>query len=392
MFYRLYNHETKPCNKGRWANKIDILFMKVSRSMNLSNITYMRLISQQLTGTKLITPKQVVSWMGAMQAQDFPMSKWAIGVRLPGSTDQLLEAAITDGEIIRTHLLRPTWHYAAADDIYWLLDLTAPQIKAAQSSRDRDLELTEAVYSKSNAIIEKALNPGRHLIREELIAELNKGGIDTKQNRAAHLFARAELEKIICSGATRNGKTTYALFSKRVRNVRQLSREEALAELGRRYFTSRCPASLQDFTWWSGLPARDANHALELVKLEFTPETINGHTYWLTPNYPIPGQNIHSVYLLPTYDEYIISYADRSASIPASLQQHMKEISDRGVFRPVIVVNGQVAGIWKRTIQKDTMLVEILPFTPADQVTMELMVQTATQYGHFSGKRIELKR
>ena len=246
--------------------------------MNQSDISHIRLASQQLAGTKFATPKEILAWMGAMQAQDYPMSKWAIGARLPASTDQLIEVAITNAEIIRTHLLRPTWHFVSADDIYWLLDLSAAQNKAAQSSRDRDLELTEADYAKSNGIIEKALSTGRHLIREELIAELNKAGIATDQNRAAHLFARAELEKIICSGATRNGKTTYALLSERVPKVRQISRDEALAELARRYFTSRCPASLQDFTWWSGLPARDANRALELVKSTFTPETIDGRT------------------------------------------------------------------------------------------------------------------
>jgi hypothetical protein len=365
--------------------------MKVLKTMHQFDIAHIRLDSQQLARTKFTTPNEIVSWMGAVQAQDFPMAKWAVGVRLPGSTDQVLEAAIAAGEIIRTHLLRPTWHFAAAEDIYWLLDLSAAQIKAAQSSRDRNLELTETVYTKSNNIIEKALRPGRHLIREELIAELNNSGIATDQNRAAHLFARAELEKIICSGATRHGKTTYALLSDRVRKNKQFSRDEALAELARRYFTSRCPASLQDFTWWSGLPARDANHGLELVKSEFTPETIDGRIHWLSPDITISRQNIPSAYLLPTYDEFILSYADRSASISAELEQHMKKISDRGVFRPIIVVNGQVVGIWKRTVQKGILLVEIQPFTTTDQATMDLIAQAVSQYGHFSSKKIELK-
>jgi hypothetical protein len=360
--------------------------------LNQSDIAHIRLASQQLAETKLTSPKEIVSWMGAIQAQDFPMAKWAIGVRLPGATDLDLETAITHAEIIRTHLLRPTWHFVAAEDIYWLLDLTAPQVKAAQSSRDRDLELTEVVYTKSNTIIEKALSNGRYLIREELITQLNEAGIATNENRSAHLFTRAELEKIICSGATRNGKTTYALLSERVRKTRKLSRDEALAELARRYFTSRCPASLQDFTWWSGLPARDANRALELVKSAFTSETIDGCSYWLTHDFNFPQSSRPSAFLLPTYDEFIISYTDRSASIAADLEQHMKKISNRGLFRPIIVVNGQVMGIWKRTIQKDTILMEIQPFTPTDQSSMNLLSQTAIRYGHFSGKKIVVKR
>lgn len=358
--------------------------------MKLPDISLIRLVNQHIAGKRLTTPKEIVTWMGAMQAQDYPMAKWAIGVRLPGSTDKSIEAAIDNAEIIRIHLLRPTWHFVAAEDIYWLLELTAPQIKAAQSSRDRDLELTEAVYSKSNTIIEKALYKTGHLTREELITALKSAGIATDQNRASHLFERAELEKIICSGANRNGKPTYALLSERVRETRKLTKDEALAELARRYFTSRCPATGQDFMWWSGLPARDANHAMELVKSDLIPETINGRSYWLTHHFTVPRSSHTSVFLLPTYDEFILSYADRSASIPFEQEQHMKQISDRGVFRPIIVVNGQVTGIWKRTIKKDTIMVEIQPFAKNDQSTQELIHHAASQYEHFIGKNLKI--
>jgi len=360
--------------------------------MNQFDIAFIRLVNQHIAGTRLTTPKEIVAWMGAMQAQDYPMAKWAIGVRLPGSTDKSIETAIDNADILRTHLLRPTWHFVAAEDVYWLLELTASQIKAAQSSRDKVLELTEAVYTKSNTIIEKALSTGGHLTREELVTELQKAGITTDQNRASHLFVRAELEKIICSGAIRKGKPTYALLSERVRKTSELTKEEALAELARRYFISRFPATLRDFTWWSGLPARAAYHALELVKSHFNPETIDGRTYWLTHNFTISQSSRIYAFLLPTYDEFIISYSDRSASIPAELESHMKEISDRGVFRPIVVVNGQVAGIWKRTINKDTMIVEIQPFAQVDQSIKNLIYQAAKQYAYFLGKKLDAKQ
>ncbi len=358
--------------------------------MNKTDITHIRLASQQLTGSNVNSPKEIVSWMGAMQAQDYPMAKWAVGVRLVDATDQSLETAIANAEIIRTHLLRPTWHFVNAEDIYWILDLCAARLKASQSARDKQLELTEAIYTKSNRIIEKALSHGRQLIREELITELNRAGIATDENRASHLFSRAEIEKIICSGATRNGKTTYALLAERVPNGKQLSRDEAVATLARRYFASRSPARLQDFSWWSGLPARDANRGLEQVKSEFITEVIDGSTYWLSPDFTVPQSKQPSVYLLPTYDEFIISYTDRSASIPSNLEQHMKKISDRGVFRPIIVVNGQVVGIWKRTIQKDSLLIEIQLLKPSDAPTMDLIVQAAHRFWQFSGKKAEI--
>jgi hypothetical protein len=358
--------------------------------MERSEIALFRLASQQLLETNFSTPKELVYWMGAMQAQDYPMAKWAIGARLPGLTDQAVEAAIASADVVRTHVLRPTWHFVAAGDVYWMLDLTAPQIKTAQSSREHQLDLTEEVFAKSNATIEKALSAGKHLTREELITSLHQAGISTDQNRASHLFARAELEKIICSGVSRGSKTTYALLSERVPNTSNLTKEEALAQLARRYFISRCPATLQDFTWWSGLPTREANKALELVKSEFERAQIDGRTYWVTRGLTSPHTRQDGAYLLPTYDEFIISYSDRSASIPAALEQHMKQISDRGVFRPIIVVNGQVVGIWKRTLQNDALRIEIQPFMNLDPDIKDWIVEATAQYGTFMGKEIEL--
>ena len=326
-----------------------------------------------------------------MQAQDYPMARWAIGVRLPGSKYQDIETAIDNADIIRTHLLRPTWHFVSADDIYWLLDLTASQIKTAQSSRDRELELTEPIYSKSNTIIEKALSRGIHLTREEMVAELNKANISTNKNRASHLFARAELEKIICSGPSRNGKPTYALLPERVPKHKEQTKEEGLAELARRYFASRCPATVQDFTWWSGLSAGDARYALELVKTELFHETIEGHTYWIANGKTIHPSSQLSAFLLPTYDEFLISYSERSASIIEELEHHMKEISDRGVFRPIIVVNGQVAGIWKRKVKKDSVEMGLEFFAQPDKQITRLIEDATIHFEDFLGKKIEVK-
>ncbi|OGO26337.1 MAG: hypothetical protein A2136_01970 [Chloroflexi bacterium RBG_16_54_11] len=359
--------------------------------MSQPPIARMRLFCQQLSGTRFSSPAEIVTWMGAMQAQDYPMAKWAIGARLPASTDVEIESAIDRAEIIRTHLLRPTWHFVAAEDVYWLLDLTASHVKTAQSGRERDLELTDKVFAKSNSVIEKALSAGRHLTRDELVTELNKAGIATDQNRASHLFTRAELEKIICSGATREGKLTYALLAERVPKVKGMSREESLAELARRYFTSRCPATWQDFAWWSGLPSGDARHALELLKPKFHSECVGEQTYLYPVGLSLPGRAAKSVFLLPPYDEFTLSYADRSASFPPGMESHMKEISDRGIFRPVLVVDGQVSGTWKRIVKKDSVLLEIQPYVRIDSSTLvsslEKIRKAALRYGKFLGKR-----
>ena len=356
--------------------------------MDLTDIANLRLISQQIAETKFKTAKDLVGWMGAMQAQDYAMVKWAIGVRLSNLTDQAIETAINNGEIIRTHILRPTWHFVSADDIYWMLELTAPQIKASLKSRHQELGLSETVVRKSNRIIEKALRDAKHLIREELIVELGKAKIATDNNRASHLFLRAELDGIICSGATRGGKQTYALLEERVPRTKPLTKEEALANLAKKYFASHCPATLQDFVWWSGLSVSDAKHALETGRSGFISETIASQTYWFANFLPMPKTYKETVYLLPAFDEFIISYKDRSASLP--FENHKKTVSDNGIFRPVIVVNGQVTGIWKRTIKRDKVIVETELFEQPNKTKKILIEKASVQYGGFLEKKTEM--
>lgn len=359
--------------------------------MNVSDIAHARLASQLLTGTVYTTPKEIVSWMGAMQSQDFPMARWGIGARLPGITDLMVIDAIDHAEITRTHLLRPTWHFVAAEDVYWLLDLTAPQIKAGQRARDRQLELTKAVYAKSNSVIEKALRDETQLTREQLLAALTKAGIAIDQNRSAHLLMQAELDQIICSGAIHKGKPSYALLSNRVPKVKRLTKEEALANLAERYFTSRVPATLQDFTWWSGLSATDARQAIELVQGDIFTETIDGKTYYFTDDFKLRDMDKTMVHLLPPFDEFVVSYTDRSASIESKYAEYMTKISNRGVFWPIVVINGQVNGIWKRTFNKDSIDVDIELFSTVSRSTRSLIDRAAASYGLFSGKAVEIK-
>jgi hypothetical protein len=354
--------------------------------MNLTDIAKIRLISQQIAGTQLKTAKDMVAWMGAMQAQDYAMSKWAVGVRLPNSTDRDIETALDKGDVLRTHLLRPTWHLVSADDIYWMLSLTAPQIKTASQSRHNQLEITPAIFSKSTSIFEKALTGGKQLTREELVAELEKAKIATDENRASHLLFWAELEGIICSGATKKGKQTYALLEERVPKKADLTREEALAKLAEKYFTSHGPATIQDFVWWSGLTIRDARHALELVKSSFISETIDSQTYWFTNSFSMSEKEM--VNILPAYDEFIISYTDRRASLP--FENHSKAVSNNGIFRPVITINGQVIGIWKRTTKKDIVLVETEFFEQPGESTKVLIENAFLQYGIFVEKKMEI--
>jgi len=237
--------------------------------MHFKNISHIRLITQQIEATKFTTPREIVSWMGAMQSQDYNMAKWAIGLRLPGTIDATIEDAFNKGEILRTHVLRPTWHFVAAEDIYWMLELTSPQMNSLLKSRQKQLELTKTIFAKSNSIIETAVSGGKHLTREELMILLKKARIALTHERCYHLMYQAELNGIVCSGNMKGKNQTYALLEERVKKTKQIAREEALAKLAIRYFTSHCPATVEDFIWWSGLNITDGKHALEMVKKNF---------------------------------------------------------------------------------------------------------------------------
>lgn len=357
--------------------------------MNPSYISHIRLRNQQIAGTNIKTTKELVGWMGAIQAQDYNQAKWAIGVRMPYLTEEQIESAFNQGEIIRTHLMRPTWHFVSADDIYWMLELTAKQIKSAMKSRNRDLGLTEAVLGKSHEILIKSIQGNRSLTREEISGHLNQAGISTDENRLSHILMEAEIDQIVCSGGIRGKKQTYALLAERVPIKKTFSKEEALAILAKKYFASHSPATLPDFIWWSGLPVADARKALEMNKSTLISETVGEDTYWFADSISPASSLPYTVYLLPAFDEYLISYKNRSAAITAD--HHSKAISNNGIFRPVVVVNGQISGLWKRTLKKDTVLIELDHFRPHNQTEKRLIENAAETFGYFSGKKIELK-
>ncbi len=352
--------------------------------MNPAEIARTRLAAHHIAGTRFVTAKEVVGWMGAMQAQDYAMCLWAVGIRLPGSTVTDIEKALDAGDILRTHVLRPTWHLVSADDITWMLALTAPNIKAKLKSRHLELGLSESLLSTSFTILEKSLQGGKHATRQALIAAFEQGGIATSENRASHLLAAAELEGLVCSGPTQAGKPTYALLAERVPQAKTMTKEEALAALAGRYFSSHGPAAYRDLAWWSGLPAADSRLALELAKDRLVSETIESQTYWWHPA-TVTDSAEASLHLLPAFDEYIIGYQDRSAVLPDDAFK--RAVSSNGVFWPVVLVDGQVRGVWKRVIKKDKVMVDVEWFAPGNQPEQEAIVGAAAEYAKFLGKR-----
>ncbi len=332
-----------------------------------------------------------MNWLGAVQSQDYPAAKWALGLRAEGFTDADIEQAFTDGTILRTHVMRPTWHFVLPSDIRWLLALTAPRVNAGIASRHRMLELDDALFVKSNNLLAKALEGGKQLTRPELADVLQRGGIRADDTgRLTHIIMRAELDAIICSGARQGRQFTYALLDERAPRTMPLERDEALAKLAGRYFASHGPATLQDFVWWSGLTMADARAGVKMVESELVNETIDGQTYWHSPSKVTAGNISQAVYLLPNFDEYGVGYRDRSAIFDAA---HAENLDSRGniLFIHALVIGGQVAGIWKRTHKQDGVIVEVSPFAPLDNAIHDTLAGAAERYGRFVGLPVTLR-
>ena len=358
--------------------------------MTTPEIAHLRLSNQALLNAATSTPQALVSKMGAIQAQDYPMAKWAIGTRLADANEAKIDKAIHTGTIIRTHILRPTWHFVAARDIAWMLELTAPHVKTIVSSGNKGVGLTADILKKSNKIIAQALKGNIHLTRDKLKTLLETAKIPCNDNRASHIFAWAELEGVICSGRPEGSKQTYALLEERVKATKTLSRSDALAKLAERYFTAHGPASLKDFIWWSGLSVVDAKNALEQNKKKLTEIATKEDIYWTKNTEASVASTNDSSLLLPSFDEYLIGYKNRTAAIPLDLQS--RAFTNNGIFRPIIVVNGQVKGIWSRVVVKDKVDIITNFFeTPNKAITKAVSI-AAEKYASYLGKELGMMK
>lgn len=351
--------------------------------MNIPNI---RLLNQQLLNPLFREPKELVSWMGAMQAQNYSMVKWAVGMRLKSATIQAVEKALHEGEILRTHVMRPTWHLVAAEDIRWMLKLSAQRIISANDSfaKGYDLDIPNELYTKAHDLLEKILCGKKSMTKQEIAEHFNRSGIVADNHRMTRFMARAEQEGIICSGEDRGSKCTYALLEERVPPMPELTKDESLARLARSYFRSHSPAVLQDFIWWSGLPVSDAKQAVYLIASELTTEQWKEQTWYIHDNCRTRGKLSGHIHLLPSYDEYLLGYKDRTDVLP--LEHYSKAFTNNGLFFPIVLHNGQVIGNWDKSVKKKSVDLAYFWFAPDVCSDEELLEQAKQKYAQFLGR------
>ena len=343
-----------------------------------------RMAGQKLVATSFGKPLEVVEWLAAVQAQDYPGSKWGIALRATGVTEQMVDAALADGTIIRTHVLRPTWHLVAAQDIRWMLELTAPQVSARMATYDRQLELDEKTFRRSNAALAKALRDGSQLTRMELRPVLARARLgELRTQRLAHLLMRAELDRVICSGGLREKQQTYALFDERVPASAPLARDEAMARLASRYYRSRSPATAQDFAWWSGFSVKDARRAIEMIAGELHEESFDGRPFWSVSDDAAPSTT-GRVWLVPNYDESFIGFRDRGA-----MGQRLTDVKlmerETVLAANIVLADSQVVGGWRRTVLKKGVRIDLTVLARLTSAERKRLEPEAQRYAAFLG-------
>ncbi len=329
------------------------------------DIAKQRLAQQRLTGLSHARPEDVVSSLLAVQAQDYQGAKWAVAQRMLGASDAEVHAAYQAGRILRTHVLRPTWHFVAPGDIRWLLELTAPRVHALNAFYYRKHGLDAAMVKRSRARILKALSGGTHWTRAELAQAICPGKETIRGERLAYFIMRAELDGVICSGRMRGKQHTYALLEERVAPAPTLPRDEALAEVARLYVSGHGPAQVRDLANWCGLSLADAKRGLEANGSELQQLSIGGKVYWFAALRPVVRQRNPVVHLLPNYDELAIGFKDRSALFEPHVTPRASVLSAH-----FVVVDGRIVGGWRRTIGKKEVVLTaqlLRSLTPAER-------------------------
>lgn len=355
--------------------------------MTPKEIALARLRNQQIASTWFTGAEQVVSWLGAVQAQDYAGAQWSVGLRLPGSRAEDVDRAIAGRRIVLTWALRGTLHLVAAADVRWMLALLAPRVISGRASRYRQLGLDEGDFSACERVLERALEGGRRLSRRAVLSSLEAAGISTDGQRGYHLLGRAGLDGVICFGPMEGRQQTFVLLDEWVPRSGPVARETALGQLALRYFASHGPATLQDFAWWSGLTAADARSGIAAAGPDLHRETAGGLVSWRADAVQSRPPASPFAVLLPAYDEYILGYRDRTHAIDRRDLGRVRLVN--GLALPILV-DGRVRGTWRRTFKKDAVRISLRFLDPPDGDEQLATVAAAERYGRFVGRPVEI--
>lgn len=348
------------------------------------NIAQQRLINQGIQKSSFQNSSDLIQSLCAVQAQDYYGSLWALGLRIKNSTYVDIENAIEQKQIIRTWPMRHTLHFVDPASVRWMLKWLTPKVISAFTKRRRELEIDENILKKSKKIFIKALEGGKQITRAGMYELLDSNGIKPDGQRGIHVLAQLSMEGLLCFGTREQKQFTFTLLDEWVPPAPVLPKEEALCILAVKYFSSHGPAAVQDFAWWTGLSLTESKNAVSSAGDHLTEYKENGKTYWFNPEAKT-GKTIRTaVHLLPPFDEYLVSYKDKSAVIPPGIQNQLT--SPYTLLSPSVIVEGRVAGVWNREAFKDKFKIKIKAFNDFDQKIITSIQKRAEEYCSFFTK------
>lgn len=358
--------------------------------MSIQDLRNQRLQNQRLVGERFASPEEMVRWNLAVQSQDYAGATWGIGQRTAGVIAADLDRLFDDGAILRTHVMRPTWHFVLPEDIRWLLELTGPRVQKGNAGRYRQLELDAGTLVRSTDLIVQALAGGNHLMRSELADVLQSAGISTDGQRMAHMLMHAELEGVICSGPRQGKQFTYALLDERSAPGRTMDRDEALAELARRYLQSHGPATPHDMAWWSGLTVTDCRRAIDMHRDSLDSVTIDDVTWWLFPNdtrVQVPDPIVH---LIPNFDEYYVGFRNNEVAWDPAIRARY-DTGREFWSNHYVTLNGSIVGGWNRKLSAESVRISTNIPAGLEEAAWHSMIEAAEAYGRFLGLSVEVE-
>jgi hypothetical protein len=351
-----------------------------------SEIGLRRLRQQGLTQARFADAAEAVGWLGGIQGQDYASAKWSLGLRIPGSTDATIEAAIVERKILRTWVMRGTLFYVAAADIHWMLGLLAPRIIQWNARRYAELELDADTLTRSTAFLAEVLSDGLPVSRTDLFDALNRSGFDTRGQRGVYMLNHAGLQRVLHQAELIRNVPVYQALAEGP----TLPPDEAIAELARRYFQSRGPATLDDFKHWSGMLISDARAGLQAIQSTLVEQEIDGQNYWMTPEAAEPLTASDSgLLLLPGFDEFVLGYKDRSAVLEPQFTDAICP-GGNGVFFYIVVRDGRIIATWKRTLKKSAVEIAITPLYALSAADHAAIAEAAQAFGAFVGLPVSL--
>jgi hypothetical protein len=340
-----------------------------------------------------LDPPGVVRHLCAIQAQDYAGALWSVGLRTgPPCTAADIELAIANRQIVRTWPMRGTLHFVAPEDVRWMLALLSPRVIARAGTRREQLGITAETVARAKSLFTDALAGGHSLTRGEMMGLLAADSISTAGQRGYHLLWTLAQDAVLCVGPVLGKQQTFVLLDEWIpRSDGDVALEPpaALARLAERYFAARGPATIADLAWWAGITKTEAHAGVQragtALQRVATPEA----EFWMPADVAhafvsatriAPSRTTH---LLPGFDEYFLGYADRTLPLGEQVASYGATVSANGMFSPTVIIDGRVAGTWKRTLRRNQVDISVRPFRTIGPAEKRRLIKTAEEYGRF---------